>query len=74
MARQFKLSARDMEMRLASTGFTIRVEEDNQDLSGRLHITKVGITWTPKRAWPSGPRSVRILWADVPNVFAEYRE
>jgi hypothetical protein len=74
MARQFKLSARDMEMRLASTGFTIRVEDDNQDLSGRLHITKVGITWTPKRAWPSGPRSVRILWADVPNVFAEYRE
>jgi len=74
MARQFKLSARDMEMRLASTGFTIRVEDNNQDLSGRLHITKVGITWTPKRAWPSGPRSVRIQWADIPSVFAEYRE
>ena len=74
MARQFQFSARNMEMRLASTGFTIRVEEDNQDLSGRLHITKAGITWTPKRAWPSGPRSVRIPWADVPNVFAEYTE
>jgi hypothetical protein len=73
MARQFQLSARNMEMRLASTGFTIRVEDDNQDLSGRLQITEAGITWTPKRAWPSGPRSVRIPWADVPNVFAKYR-
>jgi hypothetical protein len=73
MARQFQLSARNMEMRLASTGFTIRVEDDNQDLSGRLQITKAGITWTPKRAWPSGPRSVRVPWADVPNVFAKYR-
>jgi len=73
MARQFKLSAKDMEMRVASTGFTIRMEDDNEDLSGRLQITKAGITWTPKRAWPTGPRSVRIPWADVPKVFAKYR-
>jgi hypothetical protein len=72
MARRFKLSARDMEMRVASTGFTIRVEDDNEDLSGRLQVTKAGITWTPKRKWPSGPRSVRIAWGDVPKVFAKH--
>jgi hypothetical protein len=74
MARHFILSARNIQLRLASTGVTIRVEDDNQDRSGKLQVAKTGITWTPKRAWGGGPRSIRIIWEDVPAIFSRYHE
>ena len=69
MPRKFSLNARNMELRLANTGVTIQVLDDNPDRSGRLQITRAGVTWTPKRKWQSGPRSVRIGWDRVPDIF-----
>lgn len=74
MARHFILSARNIELSLAATGVTIRVEDENPDRSGKLQVAKVGITWTPKRAWAGGPRSIRIGWDDVPGIFSRYQE
>lgn len=74
MAKQFRLSARNMEMRPANTGVTISVEDDDEERSGKLQIAKAGVTWTPKRAWAGGPRSIRIRWEDIPTVFRRYQE
>lgn len=72
MGKQFVLSARNIELRLANTGVTIRLEDENPDRSGKLQVSKMGITWTPKYARAPGPRSVRIPWEDVPTVFSRY--
>jgi len=75
MAKHFSLSARNLELRLANTGVTIHMEDTtDQNLSGKLRVTKTGLTWTPKRKWEVGPRSIRITWDDVPDVFARYQE
>ena len=60
MVKKLTLSARQIELRLANTGMTIKVEDEQEGLSGRLRISKTGLRWTPKHAWSSGPRTVHI--------------
>ena len=69
MPRKLTLSATQIELRLANTGMTIRVEDDQGDRSGRLQVSKTGLRWTPKYKWHGGPQSVRIAWERVPEIF-----
>jgi len=72
MSKRFVLTARNVELHPARTGVTIGVEDDNEELSGRLRVTQVGVTWTPKHFVQGGPKSIRIVWRDIPKVFSLY--
>ena len=48
MARKVTLSAVNSELRLANTGITIKVEDDDPERSGRFKIGKAKVMWTPK--------------------------
>ena len=72
MHKKFLLTASNIELRPARTGVTIKVEEDNDELSGRLLVTQAGVTWIPKGFKQYGPNSIRIVWPDIPNVFSRY--
>ena len=69
MTKKLMLNAKQIELRLANTGMTIRVEDDDDEYCGRLQISKVGLRWTPKYAWKDGPRTVLLTWDDLPELF-----
>lgn len=48
MARRVSLSAVNSELKLANSGMTIKVEDDNPEKSGRLRIGRATIAWTSK--------------------------
>ena len=48
MARRVTLSAVNSELRLANTGITIRIDDEEPERSGRFKIGKAKIKWTPK--------------------------
>jgi len=64
MARRVSLSAVNSELRLANTGITIKVDDDDFQRSGRLRIGKAKIVWTPavKGAKIGGSRSATKTW------------
>ena len=47
MARKVTINAINSELRLATNGITLRVEDDS-GVSGRLRIGKATVSWTPR--------------------------
>ncbi len=69
MPRKVALAEINSELRIKTSGITIRLKDGLPRYSGRLRIGKANLVWTPKFKQIDGPNNHTKTWEELIEFF-----